>query len=197
MDGYADAFVPELRPIERRRADELRSVFGMKSVLYRVAGRIPEPAGPERVFLQVFFQNDLSANLENWQVVPVWRDGTWRIAEKTVSGGVGTLYKLRLPSGRTTRAGRVEVVHQDFQLTFTNACVFYDNLPDLETGLILLGEGRLRFTPSNATERRQLEIRYGTPFLEDKVESAYLRFSPSYFRSRIRIEDERPLNLPG
>ncbi|MDD8027074.1 MAG: M1 family aminopeptidase [Acidobacteriota bacterium] len=196
LDGYTDAFVSELRTSERRRADELRSVFGMKSALFRVAGRTADPAGPERVFLQVFFQNDLSARLENWQVVPAWRDGAWRIAEKTISGGVGTLYKLRLPAGPAVRAGRVEVVHQDFRLTFTDAFVFHDNLPDLETGLIILGEGRLRFTPSSATERRQLEIRYGTPFLEDTVESAYLRFSSGYFQSRIRIEGERPLDLP-
>ena len=105
--------------------------FGMRSALFRVAGRVTDDAGRERVFLQVFFQNDLSAMLENWRVVPALADGAWRIVEKEVSGSVNTLYKLRLPSGRATLAGRVEGRHADFLLTFTDAAVFYDNLPDL------------------------------------------------------------------
>ncbi len=195
LSGYAEAFVPRLRDKERLRAEDLRKTFGMTSVLFRVAGRSADPDGTERIFLQVFFQNELSAMLENWQVVPVSSGGAWLIAEKTVSGGLGVLYKLRLPSGRALRAGRVEVSHQDFKLTFTEAFVFHDNLPDLETGLIVLGEGRLRFTPSHAAERHQLELRYGTPYLEDKIESAYLRFSPGYFQSHVRIESERPIEL--
>ena len=69
LDGYADVFVPALRAMETRRAADLRDTFGMKSVLFRVADRIQDPDGRERVFLQVFFQNELSAMLENWQVV--------------------------------------------------------------------------------------------------------------------------------
>ncbi|MCX6559011.1 MAG: M1 family aminopeptidase [Candidatus Aminicenantes bacterium] len=197
LDGYSDAFAPALRASETRRAADLRNTFHMRSVLFRVAGRIQEPDGRERVFLQVFFQNDLSAMLENWRAVLVLQDGVPRIVEKEVSGSVSTLYKLRLPSGRASRAGLVEIGHQDFRLTFTDATVYYDNLPDFETGLIVLGDGRLRFSPASETERHQLELRFGTPELEDRVESAYLRFSPSYFKSHIRIEGEQPMGPPS
>ncbi len=194
LDGYAEAFAPALREAERRKAAGIRDDFGMTSILLRVAGRITDESGQERVFLQVFFQNDISAMLENWRVVPVLEGGTWRIAEKEVSGTINTLYKLRLPADRAAQAGRVEIRHADFLLTFTDATVFYDNLPDFETGLIVIGEGRLLFTPSSETERHQLELRFKAPQLEDRVDSAYLRFSPSFFRSNIRIEDERPFD---
>jgi hypothetical protein len=196
FEGFGDVFIPALRAGETRRAANLRDTFGMKSVLFRVAGRIQDPDGLERVFLQVFFQNELAAMLENWRVVVIPQDGVWRVAEKEVSGSVSTLYKLRLPSGRAARAGRVEIDHQDFRLSFADAVVYYDNLPDFETGLIVLGEGRLRFAPSSETERHQLELRFGTPALEDRVESAYLRFSPGFFKSHIRIENEEPLDPP-
>lgn len=195
LDGYASSFAPAMREAERGKAASLRDDFGMRSAIFRVSGRITDEAGRERVFLQVFFQNDLSAMLENWRVVPALDDGAWRIIEKEVSGSVSTLYKLQLPTGRASLAGRVEVRHADFWLTFTDAAVFYDNLPDLETGLIILGEGRLRFSPSSETERHQLELRFKAPQLEDRVDSAYLRFSPSFFRSHVRIEGERPLDL--
>ncbi len=194
LDGYAEAFAPELRETERRKAAGLRDDFGMTSILFRVAGRITDESGRERVFLQVFFQNDISAMLENWRVAPVLEGGAWRIAEKEVSGTVNTLYKLRLPAGRAVQAGRVEIRHADFRLTFTDATVFYDNLPDFETGLIVIGEGRLLFTPSSETERHQLELRFKAPQLEDRIDAAYLRFSPSFFRSNIQIEDERPFD---
>ena len=186
-DGYAAVFSEPLRGQERLAASAVRESLGMEKVLFRPAGRVKDKEGRERTYVQVFYQNDFSAMLETWQVLPVEDHGQWMIAEKEITGGVSTLYKLRLPSERVLRGARVEIRHQDIRLAFENAWVYFDNLPDAETALIVLGEGRVLFDPSDAAEKHQLELRYGAPRLDDKIDSAYLRFSPAFFKSNITI----------
>jgi hypothetical protein len=187
FDGYAAAFAEPLREQERLAAASIGENRKMDRVLFRPAGRIKDKNGHERVYVQVFFQNEFSAMLETWQVLPVEDHGHWTIAEKEITGNISTLYKLRLPSGHVLRGARVEVRHRDIRLAFENAWVFFDNLPEAETALIVLGEGRVLFDPSSPAEKHQLELRYGSPILDDKINSAYLRFSPSFFKSNITI----------
>ena len=114
-------------------------------------------------------------------------DGRCDLAAKELSGNITSLYKVRIPSGRVERAASVEIRHQDIVLSFQDAWVFYDNIPDMETALLVIGRGRVRFTPSDEGERHQLELRYKTKSVEDILEYAYLRFSDSVFRSNITI----------
>jgi hypothetical protein len=187
FDGYAAVFAEPLRAQERLAASLFAENWKMDKVLFRPAGRIKDRDGRESVYVQVFYQNEISAMLETWKVLPVEVDGQWTIAGKEVTGSVTTLYKLHLPSGRALRGARVEVRHQDIRLIFENAWVYFDNLPETETALIVLGEGRVHFEPSRAEEKHQLDLRYGAPVLDDKIDSAYLRFSPAFFQSNITI----------
>ncbi len=187
MINYGQAFTSALRETAIQAASQFRDQWKMDRVLFRLSGRLKDKAGAEHVYLQVFYQNDISAMRESWDVIPVEDEGRWRIGGKEVTGFPTALYKLRMPTPKVDRAARVEVRHHDIVLTFDNASVFYDNIPREETALIVIGAGRFRFEPSDATEKHQLELRYGTPFLEDRLESAYLRFSDSFFRENIRI----------
>ena len=192
FDGYAAAFAEPLRQQERLSVASFGESWKMGKVLFRPAGRVKDRDGRERVYVQVFYQNEISAMLETWKILPVQEDGQWTIAEKEVTGSVSTLYKLRLPSERVLRGARVEIRHQDIRLVFENAWVYFDNLPEIETALIVLGEGRVRFEPCRAEEKYQLELRYGAPILDDKIDSVYLRFSPSFFKSNISITGGTP-----
>jgi len=192
FEAYASVFAEAIRDQERLAAESFGVSWKMDRVLFKAAGRVKDKEGRERVYVQAFYQNEYEAMLETWQVLPVEDDGQWRIAEKEVTGNVSTLYKLKLPSGRALRAARVEVRHRDIRLTFDNAWVYFDNLPDAETALIVLGDGRVHFDPSNDAERHQLELRFGAALLDDKVESAYLRFSPAFFRTNITISGGAP-----
>ncbi|MBN1939962.1 MAG: hypothetical protein JW843_10270, partial [Candidatus Aminicenantes bacterium] len=80
-----------------------------------------------------------------------------------------------------------EIRHQDLEAVFDDALIFYDNITNLETGLIVLGRGRLRFTPSSETERHQLALRYKTGGVDTEINSAYLRFSPQFFKTNVKI----------
>jgi hypothetical protein len=195
LEAYGADFTPGIRDRERRLASDYWDQWKMKTVLYRTSGRLKNEDGRERVYLQVFYQNDQSAMLEIWQALPVEEEGRWRIGEKIILGNVTKLYKVLLPSSRVERAARFEVAHQDIALSFENATIYYDNLPDVETALIVIGDGRLRFSPSSEIERHQLSLRYGTSVLEDRLEWAYLRFSNDFFRNRVKIAGTQP-SLP-
>ncbi|NIM59776.1 MAG: hypothetical protein GTO16_12685 [Candidatus Aminicenantes bacterium] len=97
------------------------------------------------------------------------------------------MYKINIPSERAERVKSIEIEHTDIKLSFRDAIVFYDNVPGLETGLLILGKGHLHFSPSDSGEKHQLGLIYKKSFLEDELTYTYLRFSDYFFRKNIRI----------
>jgi hypothetical protein len=190
LEAYASAFAPEIRDRERRNAAAFMNQSAMTSLILKRTERNAEKEGPPGVFLQVVFENDIRAILANWRIELV-RDGEgWLIARKDVPGPFTTLYKIRIPGGPAERAKRVTVRHEDIEVVFEDAWVFHDNIPDLETAFLVVGPGTLRFTPSSATERHQLELRYRRESIVDALENAFFRVSDDFARSNIVIETD-------
>jgi hypothetical protein len=187
LTAFAENFLPSIREQEEAAASSFLNLWKMSSVLIRRADRGQEREGDPGHYFQVLYQNDNAAMLEMWHVWLREEEGRWLIARKEVTGNITALYKIRIPSGRAEFASRVEVRHQDIRLEFTNAWVFYDNIPDLETALVVIGQGRLTFSPSSEIERHQLELRYKKPELVDGLSAVFLRFSDSFFKSNVAI----------
>jgi hypothetical protein len=187
LEAYLEAYSPVLRESQRsefrRYFDELK----MDSVFLSWANkRTVDPSNPV-VFLQVICQNDFSALTETWILKLEDSGGRWQIKEKSVRGNVSQLFKIRLPADRIEKAERVEITHADINLTFRDALVFYDNIPGLETALLVVGDGRLTFSPSDAGEKHQLSLLYKKKVLEDRIDHAFLRFSNAFFKQNIQI----------
>ena len=184
---YVEAFDPALRERERSRASAFLTTWRMEKAAFHQVDREANPEGGNGLYVQVLYENPYSVLLEIWHVWLRKDEGRWAIAAKELPVNITSLFKVRIPSGRAERAARVEIRHQDIVLTFEDAWVFYDNIPDLETALLVIGPGRVRFAPSDEGERHQLEIRYKTKTVEDVLEYAFLRFSDSFFHSNITI----------
>ncbi len=137
--------------------------------------------------LRVKYDNVFSIIIELWRLKLVKIDGGWLVNFKEVAGDIQTLYKISIPSGRMERAKSVEINHIDIQLVFNDAAVFYDNLPNRDTALLIIGKGDLRFTPSLEREQHQLELVYGKPVLKDDLKYLYIRCSDSFFKENISI----------
>jgi hypothetical protein len=192
LAAYLALFSPALRAGEAAALDDHFNAAGLATAKSRRAGVADADSAEPRVVLQVLFENDHAALVESWQL-RLGRSGEgWTVRNKTVAGTISNLHKLRIPETPGTRASRVEIVHTDFRLTFENAAVFADNLPDVETALVVVGRGRVRFEPSNAEERHQLELLYKQPVFEDAVESVYLRAANDFFPRLVRIEPAGP-----
>ena len=188
--AYLEMFTPELRAVEQDRLEKFFGDLKMTGVSLRTAGIKRGEDGLVRVFLQAFYQNVHMALLESWTLTLGKRDEAWAVIRKDVTGTMTTLYKVHIPSERFERARRVEVTHQDIRIAFTDAAVFYDDLPGLETALVIVGKGTVDFSPADPNERHQLELLYKKKELQDDIDSLFVRCSSSFFASNIVVEKD-------
>jgi len=190
--AYVKVFSPEIRIAEKKAIEDMFNVFQMDKVTFHRASKRTQEEGLIRLYFQVLFQNDYSAIIETWQLFLSKVDTRWQIEKKEVTGKISLLYKIKIPRQRAERVKSFEVKHIDIKLSFENALLFYDNIPGLETALLIIGKGRLFFSPSDPREQHQLQLIYKKKVLEDNIEYAYLRFSNIFFQKNIKIEKASP-----
>lgn len=187
FESYLEAFVPELQDQERtaiaRYFDELK----MENFSLYWANKGGFSADRPRVFLQTVWENSYSALIEIWQLELAFGERGYRITEKKVRPGLNQLYKIRIPAERVERVDSVEIDHVDISMQFKDALLFYDNVPELETALLIIGKGKLHFSPSDGNERHQLSLMFQNSTLDGRLDYVFLRFSPSFFEKNIRI----------
>ncbi len=194
--AYLDLFTPAAREVEAPSLESRFADLGMTSIKLRQAGKAATDAsGVTRVFAHAFFQNDYEAMLEAWRFVFAETPEGWRVAAKDVASSVGNLLKIKIPGGPVERAASVEVRHADIVLTFRDALVYHDNIPGLETGLIVLGPGRIDFTPSHPVERHLMDVFYRKPSLQGAIEGLYLRSSNAFIASNVTVRGAHPVAL--
>ncbi len=185
--SYLNAFNSGLQEDEKEALALYFDTMKMESVTFRWANQGSIAHDDPQVFLQVIIQNPYSARIEIWQLKLNQVEGRWKIAEKSVRGNLSQLFKIALPAERAERAALVEISHVDVSLSFKDALIFYDNIPGLETALLVVGDGQINFSPSDENEQHQLDLVFKSRRLVDKVEYAFLRFSPSFFDRNIKI----------
>ena len=187
-ETYLQAFEPGLRESEAARISLFWDDLQMSRVTLRTAGVRTPAAGPARLFVQAFFESAHSAAIETWTLTLVRRGAAWSVASLDVPGNLTRLYKIGIPAERVERARRVEVWHADIRIAFEDAAVFFDDVPDIETALVVVGRGRVVFSPSDANEKHQLALRYKRDRLEAEIDSLFVRGSPDFLASNVRIE---------
>ena len=187
IPAYLESFSNEIRNKEGLIVKDMFNVLQMDSVTLFKPSKLTQTEDEARIYLQALFQNSYSAAIETWHLALIKVNGQWLIEQKNVLGSVRTMYKIKIPSERTERVKSIEVEHTDIKLSFKDAIVFYDNIPGLETGLLILGKGHLHFSPSDPGEKHQLDLIYKRSSLEDGLTYAYLRFSNYFFRKKVRI----------
>jgi len=187
IPSYLNAFSPEIRDQEKELLSHYFDRLKMESVAFYKANRAVQTEQETKLYLQVLYQNSYSAVVEIWQLQLDMTPSGWQIKKKDITGNIGTLYRIKMPSERVERVDSIEIEHVDIKLVFQDALLFYDNIPGMETAILVLGKGRLFFSPSDPNEKHQLELIYKTRFLEDNLEYAFLRFSDTFFFSNIKI----------
>ncbi len=187
---YLESFPPEHREQEEIRIRSYFVDFHMDSLSIYPASQQKQSDLRYHIYLQALFQNPHSVMLNLWRYVIERGETGWQIDQVQSLGEPRILYKLHLPTDRTLRARSVEVKHHDISITFRNAVCFFDNLPEMDTALIIVGDGRVHFAPSHPREQHQLDLVYNKPYVDDRLEYLYLRMSPAFFRSSILIEPE-------
>ena len=196
IDGFLSFFHEKIKETEKAKIISIIEDFQMEQISIHLVLSRSIDENTIRLHLRVKYENNFSVIIEQWQLKLVKIDGAWLVNSKEEAGDIQTLYKISIPSARMERAESVEINHIDIQLVFREAAVFYDNLPNQETALLIIGNGPLRFAPSLEREQHQLDLIYGTPVLADDLKYAYIRCSNSFFENNVTITPVRDGALP-
>ncbi len=188
IQDYLSSYAEHLREGENSNILNLFETFEVEDVLFRIAHKQKESPDTFRIHVQVLFQNSFAVKIETWRVELKRIQGNWLIQEKSVLGEEKNLYKVQIPSERMEKVAQVVIDHVDIHMEFKDALLFYDNIPDTETALLIIGEGRIQYSPSPPREKHQLELIYKKDALNDSLEYVYIRCSESFFDTNIKIE---------
>ncbi len=146
----------------------------------------PEGGG-YRVMVELFIESGPRGKLETWQldVVREGADREWRIADQDAVDSIDNLRHLRITPTTQYIADDLVVTSEDLTLTLAEGSAFVAEIEDGVTGLVLLGDGVMRFAPQPEAERGQVRIFSGRETLEAEFETAFVRVHPDAFRSRV------------
>jgi len=187
LTAYLAACSPAIRQGESAGILSHFTDLGMDNLLVHLASKPKPDENEPKIIFQVLFSNSYMAIIEMWRLGLARVDGRWQIREKNVSSSITNLYRIQIPSSRAERVESIDIEHVDVRLQFRDALVFYDNIPDLETALLVLGKGRLSFSPSDRIEKQQLSLLYKADKIEDRLDYVFVRCSNSFFEKNIKM----------
>ena len=152
----------------------------------RERDRAPVDDGPEgtgvRVLLEVFAEypgGQASARTWSIDASRTPGDGVWRLDDAEALSSADGLYRLALDPNKQYRVRELTVRAEDLLLTFPSGVAYAATASDGETGLVVIGDGAMQFTPKPAIEQGQLRIFSGDTELRAPIGATFLRYNPA------------------
>ncbi len=110
---------------------------------------------------------------------------SWRFVGVEGLTSVEGLYKIRINTSRPLTARNLEVASDDLVIAMQEGTVYLVECDEGVTGLVLIGRGEMRFSPTSAAERGQVKLFSGSETLTSPFEEAFIRMSPSDYEKRV------------
>ncbi|HXW06584.1 MAG TPA: M1 family aminopeptidase [Vicinamibacterales bacterium] len=152
--------------------------------------RTPIDGGGQRLLLEVFVEHGDEARVSTWRLdllalgasAPASDAGAhWRIAALERLTLISGLYRLSLDATRQYEIRNLELTAPDLSIQIPSGSAFVAEVQDGPTAVVLLGRGRMRFTPPDPAERTQVRIFSGRDELDAEFDAAFIRIRPSEF----------------
>jgi hypothetical protein len=182
------------RPIFQEFAKSLTTPSPTRLVLNE-RDRAALENGAQRLIVEVFSEHGIEGRLGTWRV-DVQPGATaadpWQIAAVTRLSIVTGLYRLALTANKQYDIHNLTVHAPDLAIEMASGRAFVAETADGPTALVLLGRGRMQFTPQDPAERTQVKIFGGAETLAADIDAAFLRINPGDFASRVDAGALRP-----
>jgi hypothetical protein len=121
-------------------------------------------------------------------LIKVRRSGTaWRISGLTLLTTVRGLYRLSLSPEKQYTVLNLSLNAEDFELHIPSGSAFVAETDAGVTGIVVLGRGRMTFSPTPASEQGQVKIFSGDVKHEGTFSWLYLRAHPAEFDQRLDV----------
>jgi hypothetical protein len=143
--------------------------------------RAQRDAGMLRLVVEIFTERGIEGRLGTWRVDVRPGDSaadSWRIALVSRLSVVTGLYRLSLDTATEYDITNLVVRAPDLTIDMPSGRAFIASTPDGPTAMVLLGRGRMTFSPPDRAERTQIRILSGRDELVEEIDMAFLRFSP-------------------
>jgi Peptidase family M1 domain len=142
--------------------------------------RTPLKTPGERLLLEVFGEFGNEGVITTWRL-DVTPGPSPRISEMEQLTLVSGLFRLALNPRKQFNVRHLSVQGTDITLALPAGQAFVAEIGDGATAVVLLGRGRMHFSPSDPAERTQVRIFSGEDSLTADFEAAFIRLRPSDF----------------
>jgi len=142
----------------------------------------------QRLLLEVFWERGGEGRLSTWSVDVVDAGGVWRIALATRFAHVTGLYRLALTRTKQFAVRNLTVNAPDLTLSLAEGTAFVAETPQGPTAIVLIGDGRMRFSPPEPAERSQVRIFTGSEEMNTRFDAVFIRVRPEDFADRFPAE---------
>ena len=143
-------------------------------------------AGALRLVVEVFSEHGIEGVLGTWRIDAkpgATAADAWTIAAVSRLSVVTGLYRLSLNTATEYDIHNLVVRAPDLSIEMPVGRGFLASTPDGATAIVLLGRGRLQFSPPDPAERTQIRIFSGRDELLEETDVVFLRFSPYQFET--------------
>ena len=196
IEAYLSLLTPEAN-VEKAR-EFARSVFHPSETgavvqprfLVPLNGMSDDGAGYE-LTVEVFTESGNRGLLQTWQLdiiretAATNETAVWRVADQISVDSLEGLYNLKLRRDKQFDASNLVIAGEDLTLRMARGSVFVSEMDGGITGLVLIGDGVLTFSPVPEAERGQVQIFSGREILEADFTEAFVRVNPEMFASRV------------
>ena len=157
--------------------------------------RAPTPDGKLRLLVETFTERDGEGRVCSWRLDVQPRgsiDGPWAIAAIERLTIVNGLFKLALDQAAEYDVHNLVISAPDLTLTLPSGTAFVSKTPEGPTAMVLLGRGRVAFSPAPESERGQLRIFSGSEVLKTDFDTVFIRLNPSLYTRTIASSALKP-----
>ena len=111
----------------------------------------------------------------------------WRLARLNVLTTVRGLYRLSVNASKQYRIVNLALNAEDFELRIPSGVGFVAETDAGVTGIVILGNGEMTFSPTPPAEKGQVRIYSGSDVHTSRFDWVYLRAHPAEFDRRLDV----------
>lgn len=141
--------------------------------------------GSQRLLLEVFAQRGSEAQISTWRMDLVPKGGPaaseWAVGVIERLSFISGLYHLELNQQKQYDVRNLTLRAPDLTLEMPSGSAFVAETPEGPTAIVLMGRGKMVFSPTDAAEQTQLRIFAKSDALRTDFSAAFIRIPPGDF----------------
>src|SRR5436190_1485482 len=151
-------------------------------------------SGRVRLLLETLTDRNAEGRVATWRLdlEPGTAAAPWQIVDVERLSVISGLFRLALDTTSEYDVTNLVISAPDLTLTLPSGHAFVSKTPDGPTALVLIGRGRLEFTPQDEAERGQVRIFSGSEALKTGFDTVFVRVPPQEFGARVAAETLKP-----